>query len=155
MGETWLTSNTWIVTLSWWVPDSVGFLEPSFLSLTGSTTQSCSMQIPLAKGQELVISDFISNPHFFMLGSYTPSKTLFFFFSFIFISWRLVTSQHFSGFCHTSTWISHSFQKFPGKVIFKLHLSRCFSSLKCLSTPSQSTCIDFEGAFGILTAFQL
>ena len=29
------------------------------------------------------------------------------FFSFIFISWRLITSQHCSGFCHTLTWISH------------------------------------------------
>ena len=29
------------------------------------------------------------------------------FFSFIFISWRLITSQYFSGFCHTLTWISH------------------------------------------------
>ena len=29
--------------------------------------------------------------------------TCFFFFSFIFISWRLITSQHFSGFCHTLT----------------------------------------------------
>ena len=27
----------------------------------------------------------------------------FFFFSFIFISWRLITSQHCSGFCHTLT----------------------------------------------------
>ena len=32
---------------------------------------------------------------------------LFQFFSFIFISWRVITSQHFSGFCHTLTWISH------------------------------------------------
>ena len=24
-----------------------------------------------------------------------------------FISWRLITSQHFRGFCHTLTWISH------------------------------------------------
>ena len=30
-----------------------------------------------------------------------------FFFPFIFISWRLMTSQHCSGFCHTVTWISH------------------------------------------------
>ena len=29
------------------------------------------------------------------------------FFSFIFISWRLITSQHFSGFGHTLIWISH------------------------------------------------
>ena len=27
----------------------------------------------------------------------------FFFFPFIFISWRLITSQHFNGFCHTLT----------------------------------------------------
>ena len=31
----------------------------------------------------------------------------FFFFPFIFISRRLITSQHFSRFCHTLTWISH------------------------------------------------
>ena len=31
------------------------------------------------------------------------------FFSFIFISWRLITLQHCSGFCHTLKWISHGF----------------------------------------------
>ena len=36
-----------------------------------------------------------------------------FFFSFIFISWRLTTSQHFSGFCHTLTWISHGVTCIP------------------------------------------
>ena len=30
-------------------------------------------------------------------------------FSFIFISWRLITLQYCSGFCHTLTWISHGF----------------------------------------------
>ena len=34
---------------------------------------------------------------------------LFFFFSFIFISWRLITLQYCGGFCHTLTWISHGF----------------------------------------------
>ena len=29
--------------------------------------------------------------------------SVFFFFSFIFISWRLITLQYFSGFCHTLT----------------------------------------------------
>ena len=38
---------------------------------------------------------------------------LFFLFSFIFISWRLITSQHFSGFCHTLTWISHGVTCIP------------------------------------------
>ena len=35
------------------------------------------------------------------------------FFSFIFFSWRLITLQYCSGFCHTSTWISHGFTCIP------------------------------------------
>ena len=34
-------------------------------------------------------------------------------FSFIFISWRLITLQYCSGFCHTLTWISHGLHVFP------------------------------------------
>ena len=37
----------------------------------------------------------------------------FFSFSFIFISCRLITSQHFHGFCHTLTWISHGVTGVP------------------------------------------
>ena len=36
-----------------------------------------------------------------------------FFFSFIFISWRLITLQYCSGFCHTLTWVSHGFTCVP------------------------------------------
>ena len=36
-----------------------------------------------------------------------------FFFSFIFISWRLITLQYCSDFCHTLTWISHGFTCVP------------------------------------------
>ena len=43
------------------------------------------------------------------------------FFSFIFISWRLITLQYCSGFCHTLTWISHGFACIP-------HLSNFWSS---------------------------
>ena len=32
---------------------------------------------------------------------------------FIFISWRLITLQYCSGFCHTLTWISHGFTCIP------------------------------------------
>ena len=32
-----------------------------------------------------------------------------YFFPIIFISWRLITLQYCSGFCHTLTWISHGF----------------------------------------------
>ena len=35
------------------------------------------------------------------------------FFSFNFISWRLITLQYCSGFCHTLTWISHGFTCIP------------------------------------------
>ena len=38
---------------------------------------------------------------------------IFLFFPFIFISWRLLTLQYYSGFCHTLTWISHGFTCVP------------------------------------------
>ena len=38
---------------------------------------------------------------------------IFIFFPFIFISWRLITLQYCSGFCHTLTWISHGFTCIP------------------------------------------
>ena len=40
-------------------------------------------------------------------------KICLFFFPFIFISWRLITLQYCSGFCHTLTWISHGFTCIP------------------------------------------
>ena len=54
-----------------------------------------------------VSSSFIRNELFFLL--------LFFniYFPFIFISWRLITLQYCSGFCHTLTWISHGFTCVP------------------------------------------
>ena len=42
---------------------------------------------------------------------------LFFFFSFIFVSWRLITLQYCSGFCHTLTWISHGLHVFPIPIL--------------------------------------
>ena len=48
------------------------------------------------------------------LYSYYPKFSLYsFFFSFIFISWRLITLQYCSGFCHTLTWLSHGFTCVP------------------------------------------
>ena len=40
-------------------------------------------------------------------------KFYFIFFPFIFISWRIITLQYCSGFCHTLTWISHGFTCVP------------------------------------------
>ena len=42
-------------------------------------------------------------------GMAAHSSILFFFL----ISWRLITLQYCSGFCHTLTWISHGFTLFP------------------------------------------
>ena len=41
------------------------------------------------------------------------TRKILFFFPFIFISWRLITLQYCSGFCHTLTWISHGFTCAP------------------------------------------
>ena len=38
------------------------------------------------------------------------------FFPFIFISWRLITLQYSSGFCHTLTWINHGFTCVPHPI---------------------------------------
>ena len=46
--------------------------------------------------------------HFLLVGFF-----VLFCFPFIFISWRLITLQHCSGFCHTLTWISHGFTCVP------------------------------------------
>ena len=43
---------------------------------------------------------------------------LLFFFLFIFISWRLITVQYCSGFCHTLTW---KFQVEPGPALVFTH----------------------------------
>ena len=40
-------------------------------------------------------------------------RASFSFFSFVFISWRLLTLQYCGGFCHTLTWISHGFTCAP------------------------------------------
>ena len=46
-------------------------------------------------------------------GPCTSSPLYLFIFPFIFISWRLITLQYCSGFCHTLTWISHGFTCVP------------------------------------------
>ena len=46
-------------------------------------------------------------------GAFYKGYLGFIFFSFILISWRLITLQYCSGFCHTLTWISHDLHGFP------------------------------------------
>ena len=66
--------------------------------------------------------------------------SVFFFFSPIFISWRLVTLQYCSGFCHTLTWISHGFTfvPHPDPPCRLPHYPIC---LGLPSAPALSTCL--------------
>ena len=57
--------------------------------------------------------DITDKWHTYMPFELWPWRRLGFFFSFIFISWRLITLHYCSGFCHTLTWISHGFTCVP------------------------------------------
>ena len=76
---------------------------------------------------------------FFFWGGWVVIN-IFYFFSFIFISWRLTILQYCSGFCHTLTWISHGFTCVP-------HPDPPFSlpphpmPLGLPSAPALSTCL--------------
>ena len=63
-----------------------------------------------------------------------------FYFSFIFISWRLITLQNCSGFCHTLTWISHGFTCAPHPDP-PSHLPLHPIPLGLPSAPGPSTCL--------------
>ena len=62
------------------------------------------------------------------------------FFSFIFISWRLIILQYCIGFCHTLTWISHGFTCVPHPEP-PSHLPPHPLPLGHPSAPAPSTCL--------------
>ena len=62
------------------------------------------------------------------------------FFPFIFISWRLISLQYCSGFCHTLTWISHGFTCIPHPNT-PSHLPPHPIPLGPPSAPAPSTCL--------------
>ena len=70
----------------------------------------------------------------------TSSERSSFFFSFIFISWRLITLQYCSGFCLTLTWISHGFTCVPHPEP-PSHLPPHPIPLGLPSAPAPSTCL--------------
>ena len=63
-----------------------------------------------------------------------------FFFPFIFISWRLITLQYCSGFCHTLTWISHGVTCIPHPDP-PSHVPLYPIPLAVPSAPGPSTCL--------------
>ena len=69
--------------------------------------------------------------------SYIFLKLLIYFF---FISWRLITLQYCSGFCHTLTWISHGFTCIPHPDP-PSHLPLCPLPLGLPSAPGPSACL--------------
>ena len=64
-----------------------------------------------------------------------------FFPPFIFISWRLITLQYCSDFCHTLTWISHGFTCVPHPDPLS-HLPPHPIPLGLPSAPALNTCWD-------------
>ena len=64
----------------------------------------------------------------------------FFFFSFIFIHWRLITLQYCSSFCHTLTWISLGYTCIPHPDS-PSHLPLHPIPLGLPSAPGPSTCL--------------
>ena len=81
------------------------------------------------------------------------------FFPFIFISWRLITLQYCSGFCHTLTWISHGFTCIPHLesivkphwvtlctlILAALGLLCCFSGLRWWRGEGATLQLQFTG----------
>ena len=65
--------------------------------------------------------------------------SFFFFFHLFFISWRLITLQYCSGFCHKLTWISHGFTCVPHPDP-PSHLPLHPIPLGLPSAPGPSTC---------------
>ena len=79
------------------------------------------------------LSRIFSKPQFESISSLAPSLLLFFFFSFIFISWRLITLQYCSGFCHTLTkiwnaswmWVSSLRRGHANSSLYRSNFSIC------------------------------
>ena len=85
----------------------------------------------------------------YLLSNYNLTPTLqckyynpyfFLFFPIIFISWRLITLQYCSGFCHRLTWISHGFTCVPHPEP-PSHLPPHPIPLGHPSVPTPSTCL--------------
>ena len=74
------------------------------------------------------------------LGSHIVGRFFFLLFIYLFISWRLITLQYCSGFCHTLKWISHGFTCVP-HTDPPSHLPLHPIPLGLPSAPGLSTCL--------------
>ena len=147
MRETWVQSLSWedplkkeMVThsniLAWKIPWTE---EPGRLQSMGSQRVRHDWWISLAIIQisHLFPSYAVMGPDAMILAFWMLRVFFNFYF---FISWRLITLQHCSGFCHTLKWISHGFTCVPHPDP-PSHLPLHPIPLDLPSAPDLSTCL--------------
>ena len=89
-----------------------GLLQAKIL-ITGVGCHFLHQGIFLTQGLNTCLF-FLPRWHASSLPLVPPGKLVFYLFIYLFfISWRLITLQYCSGFCHTLTWISHGFTCIP------------------------------------------
>ena len=113
-------------------------LQHTRLPCPSPTPRTCSDSCPLSQLCHPTISSSVI-PFSSHLQPFSASG-YFLFFSFIFISWRLITLQYCSGFCYTLTWISHGFTCVPHPDPLS-HLLPHPIPLGLSNAPALSTCL--------------
>ena len=78
----------------------------SFLEVSNTTTCIPKLLATMGTGGKTISYNGCAAQVFFAF-------LLFLFFFYFFISWRLITLQYCSGFCHTLTWINHGYTCIP------------------------------------------
>ena len=147
LGPGWLAPWVWRLDSVWGLgPEEAASrdlpLQPG-LGTGGRTQTGCWTKVlrqgnrPL-QGTPPLSQDVNSEGESCDLGPYPFS--FFCLFPFIFISWRLITLQYCSGFCHTLTWISHGFTCIPHPNPLS-HLPLYPIPLGLPSAPAPSTCL--------------
>ena len=89
---------------------------------------------------QVSINTFLLSLFYLNIQFSTLCSLFFIFFPIIFISWRLITSQYCSGFCHTLTWISHGFTCIPHPDL-PSHIPLHLIPLGLPSAPAPRTCL--------------
>ena len=85
-------------------------VKPWLRAVSACLTEGCLFQVTLMHPRCLIQAGWVKC--FFSQANRIPGIYLFIYLFFI-ISWRLITLQYCSGFCHTLKWISHGFTCIP------------------------------------------
>ena len=99
--------------ISWLHSPSAVILEPP--KIKSATVSPSIHHEVMALDVMILFAECWALSQLFTLLFHFHQEAFYFFFLifFIFISWRLITLQHCSGFCHTLKWISHGFTCIP------------------------------------------